>query len=123
MIARSILFIATFALFSARAGLVNAQDVSKGEKSFAACSVCHAVNQSNGLGPSLLGIVGRKSGTAPGFRYSNAMKRANITWDEKTLDAYLDDPQKVVPGSVMPFSGIAAAKERADLIAYLKTLQ
>lgn len=60
---------------------------------------------------------------ASGFRYSNAMKRANITWDEKTLDAYLDDPQKVVPGSVMPFSGIADAQERADLIAYLKTLK
>jgi cytochrome c len=51
------------------------------------------------------------------------MKNANFVWDEKTLDAFLDEPQKVVPGTTMPFSGIANAKERADLIAYLKTLR
>jgi len=49
------------------------------------------------------------------------MKAANITWNDQTLDAYIANPQKVVPGNVMPFSGLAADKQRADLIAYLKT--
>ena len=51
------------------------------------------------------------------------MKNANIVWDEKALDAFLDNPQKVVPGTTMPFSGIANPRERADLIAYLETLK
>jgi len=51
------------------------------------------------------------------------MKRAKLTWDEKTLDAYIANPQAVVPGNLMPFSGIADARQRADLIAYLKTLK
>ena len=51
------------------------------------------------------------------------MKAANITWDDKQLDDYLADPQKVVPGNVMPFSGLADATQRADVIAYLKTLK
>jgi len=51
------------------------------------------------------------------------MKATNITWDEKSLDDYLTDPQKVVPGNLMPFSGLAEAKQRVDVIAYLKTLK
>jgi cytochrome c2 len=69
------------------------------------------------------GIVGRKSGIFPGFRYSRALKNAGIIWDEKNLDAYLTDSQKLVPGNVMPFSGVADAKQRADLIAYLNTVK
>jgi cytochrome c len=65
--------------------------------------------------------VGRKSGIFPGFRYSRALKNAGIIWDEKNLDAYLTDSQKLVPGNVMPFTGVADAKQRAGLIAYLNT--
>ena len=64
-----------------------------------------------------------KSGEFPGFHYSRAMKSAGITWNGKTLDAYVADPQKAVPGNVMPFSGVVDAKQRADLIAYLGTLK
>jgi cytochrome c len=99
-----------------------AADADKGRQLYALCVVCHATTTANGTGPGLAAIIGRKSGTAPGFRYSRAMKAANILWDEKMLDAYLTDPQKVVPGSVMPLSGVKDPKDRLDIIAYLKTL-
>ena len=102
--------------------LAHAQDASAGKAVFAQCTACHSTDGSNGVGPSLQGVVGRKAGTFPGFRYSRAMKAAGTTWDATTLDAYIADPQKALPGNVMPFSGIPDAKQRADLIAYLKTL-
>ena len=84
-----------------------AQDLAAGKAAFAQCSACHSVDGSNGAGPSLQGIGGRKAGSFPGFRFSRAMKGAGFNWDEKALAAYLADPQKVVPGNVMPFSGVA----------------
>ena len=100
-----------------------AQDTAAGKTLFAQCSVCHPTDGTNGVGPSLKGVVGRKSGSVDGFRYSRAMKNANVTWDAKSLDAYLADPQQSIPGNVMPFSGVADATQRADLIAYLQTLK
>jgi cytochrome c len=90
---------------------------------FDACAACHSVDGSNGTGPTLKGIIGRQSGTVPGFRYSRAMKSAAITWDEASLDRYLTNPQELVPGNIMPFSGVADGRARADLIAYLRTLR
>lgn len=113
--------------FTLAIGLVataaQAQDVAAGKAVYAQCSACHTVDGANGVGPSLQGLVGRKAGTFPGFRFSRAMKSVGISWDEKSLAAYLAEPQKVVPGNVMPFSGIADEKQRADLIAYLATLK
>jgi len=94
-----------------------------GSAAFSACAACHSLDGSNGTGPSLKGIMGRTSGTVPGFRYSRAMKSAAITWDEASLDRYLADPQEVVPGNIMAFSGVADAPERAEIIAYLKTVR
>ena len=117
---RAILIGGLLLLFGLR---VSAQDATAGKQVYAQCSVCHSTDGSNGVGPSLQAIIGRKAGTFAGFRYSRAMKGANITWDDASLDAYLADPQKVVPGNVMPFSGLADATQRADVIAYLKTLE
>jgi cytochrome c len=89
---------------------------------FLECAVCHSVDGINGTGPTLKGIIGRKSGSVPGFRYSHAMKNAAITWDAISLDQYLADPQNFIPGNIMPFSGLAEAAQRAAIIAYLKTL-
>jgi len=100
-----------------------AQDATHGAKVFANCAPCHATNADNGAGPGLGGLVGRKSGSVAGFRYSRAMKAANIVWDDKSLDSYLAAPQDAVPGNTMPFSGIVDAGERRDLIAYLETLK
>jgi cytochrome c len=99
-----------------------AQDVEMGKQAFAACAPCHAPDQ-NGVGPKIGGILNRTAGSVEGFRYSRAMKNSGIVWDEKSLDAYLAEPQKRVPGNLMPFSGIADAKKRSDLIAYLGTLK
>jgi cytochrome c len=112
-----------FAVASLAAGAALAQDAAAGKTAFAQCAACHSVDGTNGLGPSLKGVVGRKAGSFPSFRYSRAMKNATISWDEKALDAYLTEPQKLVPGNLMPFSGVADAKQRADLIAYLATLK
>ena len=100
-----------------------AQGPSAQSATFNQCAACHSVDGSNGTGPTLKGIIGRKSGTVPGFRYSRAMKGAAITWDEESLDRYLSNPQEVVPGNIMPFPGVTDAAQRADLIAYLKTLR
>lgn len=100
-----------------------AQDVAAGKTAFAQCSACHSVDGSNGAGPSLKGVVGRKAGTLAGFRFSRAMKRAGFVWDAAKLSSYLADPQKTVPGNLMPFSGVPDDKQRADLVAYLQTLK
>jgi cytochrome c len=99
---------------------------AEGEKTFKrVCSVCHiaAKDGPKRPGPPLFGVVGRKSGSAEGFRYSEANKNANIVWSEETLDPYLADPKKVVPGTTMAFAGVKKLEERADLIAYLATLK
>lgn len=103
--------------------LAFAQGSDPGKEVYAQCSVCHSIDGTNGVGPSLNGVVGRKAGSVAGFRYSRAMKGANIVWDDKALDAYIADPQKVIPGNVMPFAGIPDSKQRTDLVAYLRTLK
>ena len=103
-------------------GTCRAQDVEIGKQVFAACAPCHAPDQ-NGVGPKLGGVLNRPAGSVEGFRYSRAMKNSRIVWDEKSLDVYLTEPQKLVPGNLMPFSGIADARKRGDLIAYLGTLR
>ncbi len=100
-----------------------AQDAVAGEQVYVQCATCHSIDGTTRTGPTLKGVFGRKAGAVPGFRYSRAMQRANIVWDDKTLDAYLDRPQQQVPGNTMPFAGIADAKQRADLVAYLQTLR
>ncbi|HUB97707.1 MAG TPA: cytochrome c family protein [Stellaceae bacterium] len=88
------------------------------------CFICHSTEAGqNKVGPSLAGVVGRKSGQEPGFDYSEAMQSANKTWDEATLDKYLTDPRQVVPGTKMLFIGIKNADERHALIDYLKSLK
>src|SRR5215475_12274264 len=91
--------------------------------SFAACAACHSTDGTNGLGPSLKGVVGHQAGTTPGFTFSRAMKNSKVTWDEKSLDAFLTDPQKAIPGNAIPFPGVPDAKQRAEIVDYLKTIQ
>jgi cytochrome c len=102
---------------------VHAQgDAAAGEKVFAHCAPCHSNKPGeNKFGPSLAGVIGRKSGTEPGYNYSSAMKEANVTWDEKSLDEYLQGPGKFVRGTRMVYF-VPNEKDRQDVIAYLKTL-
>jgi cytochrome c len=82
------------------------------------CSSCHSIPY-NGTGPAHEGVFGRKAGGRDDYAYSDALKGANFTWNEATLDAWLADPEKTVPGQKMG-GGVPAAQDRADLIAYLK---
>jgi cytochrome c len=113
-----------FAALALAIASAQAQDATRGKEVYETCIVCHKLQaQSTEDGPALIGIVGRKSGALDDFRYSRAIMRASIVWDETTLDAYLADPQGYVVGMRMPFGGIADRTERADLIAFLKTLR
>lgn len=82
-----------------------AADVEKGKTLYTACLVCHT-EKSDALGPSLKGVYGRRSAALEDFRYSNPMKRANLTWDEANLRAYIADPQGKVKGNRMLFGGV-----------------
>jgi nitrite reductase (NO-forming) len=95
-------------------------DAGAGRQVFKKCQACHSLEPGKIiLGPSLSGIIGRKSGAEPNFNYSPAMKQAALTWDAATLDAYLMDPQKIVPGNRMPFPGLKTDQDRKDVIAFL----
>ncbi len=102
------------------AAIAQAQDA--GEAIFKKnCFICHTVEPGkNKLGPSLAGIVGRKAGSVAGYNYSEANKHSGVTWDEATLDAYLTDPKKFMPGTKMIFGGLKSPDDRKALIAYLK---
>lgn len=96
--------------------------VAAGEKAFNKCKACHTT-EANGpdrVGPNMHGLFGRKSGTKPGFKYSEAMTKAGVTWDETTIDKYLSDPKGYVPQNRMAFPGVPKPEERAAIIAYLK---
>ena len=101
-----------------------AGDAAAGQQVFASrCSVCHATEPSvNKIGPSLAGVFGRKSGTEAGFDYSPALKTAAITWDEKTLDQFIQNPGADVHGTKM-FVSVPGDDDRQNVIAYLKTLK
>lgn len=87
------------------------------------CAVCHSPDAgTNKLGPSLFGVVGRKSGSIADYTYAPAMKNAGLTWDAATLDKYVTDPQSVVPGTKMLFPGLKSADDRKALIQYLSSL-
>ena len=101
-----------------------AADLEAGKVEFKKCALCHTTEVGqNKVGPSLFGIVGRKSASLDGYNYSEAMKKFDHTWDPQTLDTYLSDPRTLVPGTKMIFPGIKDEKERQDVIAYLETLK
>lgn len=101
---------------------VAAGDAKRGAQLFQQCMACHSVQPGEHLtGPSLAHVAGHKAGTAQGFqRYSDALKRSAIAWDDAALDKWLANPEKFIPGNSMTFPGVRDAQARQDLIAYLK---
>jgi cytochrome c len=111
---------AVAALTGASGSAAQAADAAHGKEVFAACAACHS-DKPDAIGPSLRGVYGRKSGSLQDFRYSNAMMRANLVWNDDNLRAYIKDPQAKVPGNRMPFGGLQDEKDIDDVIAYLRT--
>jgi cytochrome c len=109
----------------AAAGGARAADVAAGREVFQQqCSICHSDKAGeNKIGPSLFGVVGRHTGSEPGYDYSVANKNANLVWTPDVLDKYLADPQKIVPGTKMPYGGLHNATKRENLIGFLETLK
>jgi cytochrome c len=110
------------ALASALATTAVAQDVTAGEKTFNVCRACHEIGDGakNEVGPALNGVVGRKSGSYPGYNYSDANKNSGLIWDEATLQEYLKNPKAKVPGTKMLFLGLKRDDDIVNVIAFLK---
>lgn len=106
----------------AAAGAAAAADEAKGQKLFAVCKTCHTLENGgkHQVGPNLHGMFGRKAAAAEGYKYSDAMKDAGITWTDETVDQYIADPKGFVPKNKMVYAGMKKPEDRADLIAYLR---
>jgi len=117
----STIFAALFAVAMA-VGTAQAGDAAKGEKVFRKCKACHTVEKDgkNRVGPNLYGVVGAKAAAKEGYKYSKAMKESGLTWDEATLDKYLEKPKALVKKTKMAFAGLKKEDQRADVIAFLK---
>jgi len=94
-------------------------NAERGEEIYTRCLACHTLAQ-NRVGPRHCGLFDRKAGSVPNYAYSPAMKKYGVTWNDETLDRFIENPMKTVPGTKMGYAGIKDAQERADLIAYLK---
>ncbi len=98
-----------------------AGDPVAGKKIFKKCKACHTLKAGKKkVGPSLFGVVGRKAATSKGFKYSKAMRKSGIIWDEASLDAYLKKPRKFMKGTRMAFPGLKKQADRDNVIAYIK---
>jgi len=116
-----------FFIFGLGAPAMADGDAAAGKKVFAKCRACHKMEAGkNGVGPSLHGIVGREIATAEGFtKYSKALKAfgEGKTWDVELLDSFLEKPKDLVKGTKMAFPGLRKPEQRADVIAYLKSVE
>ena len=119
-LAPGILFVAALGLWlTANPPAAAAANADHGKVVFQNCAACHS-DRPGAIGPSLRGVVGRKSGSVDGFHYSSAMAHANLTWDEANLRDYITNPQAKVRGNRMPYAGLSNPGDLDDLIAYLK---
>ena len=95
---------------------------AQGAVVFKKCAACHVADgPKHGVGPSLAGVVGRRSASAPGFTFSPALRALSTSWTAGNLDQFIESPQRFATGTRMAFSGLRNAQERADLICFLAT--
>jgi cytochrome c len=121
MVARFAALSAAMMLFALSSGGAFAADADAGKKIFVRCQACHNIDKpQNKIGPTLHGVIGRKSGSVEDFKYSDAMKNANVEWNDDTLDKYLADPKGFIPGNRMAFPGLKKEEDRQNVIAYVE---
>lgn len=113
---------AACALLPLASPIFAAGDPEKGAQRYRVCAGCHSLEPGRqSAGPSLARIFGRNAGTVEGFtRYSKALEQSKIVWNEKTLDAWIKNPDALIPDNFMPFPGISYPSARADLVAFLE---
>ena len=105
------------------AALLAEADLDKGKKVFGKCKACHKIEDgANSTGPFLYGVVDRNVGAAAGFGYSGSLVAVADVWSADNLNAFLENPKKFAPGTSMAFSGLKKPKDRANVIAYLDSL-
>ena len=103
--------------------MVTMANIDKGKKVFGKCKACHKLEKGlNGTGPYLHGIVGRAQASVQEFSYSTVFNNMDGVWSENELNAFLLKPSKYAPGTKMSYSGLTNIKDRANLVAYLKTV-
>lgn len=105
------------------AAILASADVESGAKIFKKCSACHkAFEGENAVGPYLYGVVGRPADSADGFGYSGALEKVVDVWTPEHLNGFLASPKGYAPGTSMGFAGLKKVEDRADVIAYLDSL-
>ncbi|MGI9291815.1 MAG: c-type cytochrome [Gammaproteobacteria bacterium] len=104
------------------AARVAAADPENGKRLYIYCQACHTLNSGgpNKVGPNLYGVVNRGAAMAEGFVFSEPLSNSGLVWDQVTLDAWIENPSRLVPGTTMVFGGIKDPVQRANLIAYLE---
>ncbi len=111
-------------VFIVASGALAAGDIAKGKRLAKKCTVCHTLNKGgkNRLGPNLYGILGSSTASVKGYKYSKAMASSGIIWDEVSFTEFMTRPKKFLKGTKMSYLGLKKAAQRADLLAYFKTL-
>ncbi|MBM3646713.1 MAG: c-type cytochrome [Alphaproteobacteria bacterium] len=119
MVRRLALALAASLVLAAASDRAAAADAQRGQELYESrCGGCHSLD-ANRVGPAHRGVYGRKAGSAPNFAYSTAVKNSTVVWEDRTLDAWLTNPQAVIPGQRMNFR-VALPEDRTDIIAYLR---
>jgi cytochrome c len=123
---QSLLALILLATFPVPVAAAAEGDAANGETLVKRCTTCHTVNEggANRIGPNLFGVFGSIAGARPtGFNYSAAIRESGVVWNEETLDQWLTRPRSLIADARMGFPGLSNADQRADVIAYLKTLK
>jgi cytochrome c len=110
-------------LIGSSAFAAGANDVQRGRIAFLRCAACHAIqaDEPGKVGPNLRGTLGKVAAQVPGFAYSEALRKAGLTWDDATLKRWVHDPASLVPGTSMTYVNTLTETETKALLAFLKS--